>query len=180
METLERTEHEAATRVNGRRPFTGKDLLSQVVISTLAVSPDGETIVYVRRTVEDGKYARRLWRTTFKGTEPEQLTSAKASDCRPRFSPDGRSLVFISDRTGKPQAWVMSLAGGEPRQVTDVPSGVGAAEWSPDGQRLLVIGGAGEKRFIVGKDDDPTAGASAITRGGWTASASGTSTPACG
>ncbi len=157
METLERTEHEAATRVNGRRPFTGKDLLSQVVISTLAVSPDGETIVYVRRTVEDGKYARRLWRTTFKGTEPEQLTSAKASDGRPRFSPDGRSLVFISDRTGKPQAWVMSLAGGEPRQVTDVPSGVGAAEWSPDGQRLLVIGGSGEKRFIVGKDDDPTA-----------------------
>src|SRR5439155_273079 len=83
--------------------------------------------------------------------------SAKASDNRPRFSPDGRSLVFISDRAGKPQAWVISLSGGEPRQVTDIPGGVTAAEWSPDGKKLLLLAASGEKRFIVGNPDDPTA-----------------------
>jgi len=140
-----------------RETFQPADVLKQVVISTLAVAPDGGSIVYVQRTVEDGKYARRLWRTTFKGGDAEQLTSARASDSRPRFSPDGRELVFISDRTGKPQAWVLPLAGGEPRQVTDMSNGVGAADWSPDGKQLLLLAGSGEKRFLVGKEDDPTA-----------------------
>src|SRR6266851_1315771 len=137
--------------------FQPQDVLKQVVISTLAVASDGASIVYVQRTVEEGKYARRLWRTTFDGGEPDQLTSAKASDFRPRFSPDASELLFISDRTGKPQVWIMSLAGGEPRQVTDLAAGVGAAEWSPDGTQILLLTGSGEKRFIVGDEDDPTA-----------------------
>jgi Tol biopolymer transport system component len=125
MKTIEREEAGIQT---GTR-FEPKDVLKQVVIAALAVAPDGESIVYVKRTVEDGKYARRLWRTTFDGGRPEQLTSAKAGDQRPRFSPDGRRLVFISDRSGKPQAWVINLSGGEPRQITDLPGGVGAADW---------------------------------------------------
>jgi len=147
MKTLERAE----TVGVAAEKFEGKDVLKQVVIGALAVAPDGSSIVYVRRTVEDGKYARRLWRTTFEGAAPEQLTSAKANDGRPRFSPDGRRLVFISDRSGKPQAWVINLSGGEPRQITDMEGGAGQADWSPDGTKLLLVGGSGEKRFIVGK-----------------------------
>jgi Tol biopolymer transport system component len=154
MKTLEREE---GTREAQREAFQPKDLLKQVVISTLTVAPDGEAIVYVKRTVENNKYARRLWRTTFRGGEPEQLTTAGSSDGRPRFSPDGKQIVFISDRSGKPQAWVMSTSGGEPRQVTDLPGGVAAADWSPDGKRLLLLAGSGEKRFIVGKEEDPIA-----------------------
>jgi dipeptidyl aminopeptidase/acylaminoacyl peptidase len=154
MKTLEREE---GTQEAQREAFQPKDVLKQVVISALAISPEGESIVYVKRTIENNKYARRLWRTTFKGGEPEQLTTADASDTRPRFSPDGRRLLFISDRSGKPQAWVMPTSGGEPRQVTDLPGGVGAADWSPEGTRLLLLAGSGEKRFIVGKEDDPIA-----------------------
>ena len=153
MKTLDRAETVGVTT----EKFQGKDVLKQVVIGSLAVAPDGSSIVYMRRTVEDGKYARRLWRTNFDGAAPEQLTSAKANDGRPRFSPDGRRLVFISDRSGKPQAWVINLAGGEPRQITDLDGGVGQADWSPDGSKLLLVGGSGEKRFIVGKPEDPTA-----------------------
>ena len=154
MKTLEREE---GAREAQREAFEPKDVLKQVVIPALAVAPDGESIVYVKRTIENNKYARRLWRTTFDGGEPEQLTTANCNDGRPRFSPDGKHLVFISDRSGKPQAWVISTGGGEPRQVTDLPGGVGAADWSPDGTRLLLLAGSGEKRFIVGKEDDPTA-----------------------
>src|ERR1051325_10808196 len=123
MKTIEREEAATKTRVN----FQGKDILQQVLIAALAGAPDGSSVVYVRRTVEDGKYARRLWRTNFEGTAPEQLTSARANDGRPRFSPDGRKLLFISDRSGKPQVWMLNLAGGEPRQITDLAGGVGAA-----------------------------------------------------
>jgi acylaminoacyl-peptidase len=156
MKTLGRKDAQGKTK--DHEGFQSTDVLKQVVISTLAVAPDGESLIYVRRTVENGKYARRLWRTTFKGGgAPEQLTSGVASDTRPRFSPDSRSLLFISDRTGKQQAWVMPLTGGEPRQLTDLPGGVGAADWSPDGRSVLLLAAAGEKRFIVGNADDPTA-----------------------
>jgi len=154
MQTIEKNQPAASAE---KTKFEPKDVLKQVVISSLAVSPDGESIIYVRRTVEDGKYARRLWRTAFQGGNSDRLTSAKANDTRPRFSPDGRNLLFLSDRSGKPQAWVMPLSGGEPRQLTDMPNGVGAADWSPDGTKLVLLAGSGEKRFIVGSADDPTA-----------------------
>jgi dipeptidyl aminopeptidase/acylaminoacyl peptidase len=153
MQTLEKVQEKAATTTK----FLPKHLSKQVVISTLAVAPDASSIVYVKRTVENGKYARRLWRTTFKGGRPDQLTNAKSSDTRPRFRPDGKALAFLSDRSGKNQVWVMPMTGGEPQKITDLPNGVGAAEWSPDGQRLLLLAPSGEKRFLVGKEDDPIA-----------------------
>jgi dipeptidyl aminopeptidase/acylaminoacyl peptidase len=159
VKTLERTETKpgVVAKPAARRQFRPKDLLSQVVIQGLAVAPDGAAVIYVRRTMEDNKYVRRLWRVSFKGGRPEQLTTGKSTDTRPRVSPDGASLLFVSDRSGKPQVWVMPLTGGEPRQLTDLPNGAGGAEWSPDGNRLLLLAPSGEKRFIVGKEDDPTA-----------------------
>lgn len=139
------------------RPLQPKDLLNQVVIQGLAVAPDGESVVYVRRTVEDNKYARRLWRVPFRGGKPEQLTSSKSSDTRPRFSPDGTSLMFTSDRSGKPQLWLMPLSGGEPTQLSDLPNGAGSGEWSPDGRRVLLQAPSGEKRFLIGNAEDPIA-----------------------
>jgi dipeptidyl aminopeptidase/acylaminoacyl peptidase len=158
MQTIERpTEEAPAAKQTGHKPFQPKEIFKQAVISTLAVAPDASSIVYVKRTVDDGKYVRRLWRTSFKGGRADQLTSANANDGRPRFSPDGKALLFISDRSGKPQVWVMPMTGGEPQKLTDLPSGVNAAEWSPDGQRLLLLAPSGEKRFIVGNADDPVA-----------------------
>src|SRR5260370_24875820 len=118
-----------------QRLFQAKDLLDQVVIQGLAVSPDGESVVYVRRTVEDNKYARRLWRVPFKGGRPEQFTSAKSNDTRPRFSPDGRTLLFVSDRSGKPQLWLMPIQGGHPRPLTHLPNRAGAPGSAPHGKR---------------------------------------------
>lgn len=127
------------------------------MIQDLAVAPDASAIVYTRRTIEGGKYRRRIWRTTFRGGRPEPVTTADATDSRPRFSPDGRTLLFISDRSGRPQPWVLPVNGGEAHQLIDLPGGVGAAEWSPDGKQVLLLASSGEKRFLVGKEDDPVA-----------------------
>src|ERR1700680_3140701 len=73
VKTLERTEVKPGVRTAkpaARRQFRPKDLLSQVVIQGLAVAPDGAAVIYVRRTVEDNKYVRRLWRVGFTGGRP--------------------------------------------------------------------------------------------------------------
>src|SRR2546423_222550 len=149
-------ERSGAARKTGRR-FGPADLLRQVMIQDLAVAPDGSSVVYSRRTIEKGKYRRRLWRAGFKRGAAERLTAADASDGSPRFSPDGKSLLFLSDRSGRSEPWVMPLSGGEPRQLADLPGDVGAADWSPDGRRILLVGSSGVQRYVVGKPDDPVA-----------------------
>ena len=110
---------------------------------------------------------------------PRQLTSGSKSDTSPRWSPDGRTLAFVSDRAavlqaggggGKPgkaeapkeggtQVWLLPFAdGGEARQLTDLPMDVGALEWSPDGRRLVVVSRADStepERKPERKPDDP-------------------------
>jgi dipeptidyl aminopeptidase/acylaminoacyl peptidase len=140
------------------RRFRPADLLRQVMIQDLAVAPDGSGVAYSRRTIEKGKYRRRLWRAGFERGAAEPLTAADASDGSPRFSPDGKNLLFLSDRSGRSQPWVMPLSGGEPRQLADLPGGnVGAADWSPDGRRVLLVGSSGVQRYVVGKPEDPVA-----------------------
>ena len=142
---------------NRRQPFRPSDVSKQALLRGVALSPDGETVVYARRTIEGGAYRTRLWRVSYGGGRVVQLTTADANDGRPRFSPDGRRLLFISDRSGKPQVWTMPLDGGEPRMLRAMPDGASGAEWSPDGSRILMLAPSGEQRFIVGKPDDPVA-----------------------
>lgn len=129
------------------------------MIQRIAVTPDGASVIYGRRVIEGGKYRARIWRVAVAGGEPEQLTAADSVDSSPRVSPDGRTLLFLSDRDepGVAQPYVMPLSGGEPRRVHAFPKGVQSAEWSPDGSKLLILAPSGEERFIVGDPKDPTA-----------------------
>ena len=144
------------TFVPEQRPFRPRDLLREVQIQELAVSPDGESVVYARRTIEGGEYRKRLWRVPWRGGRPEQLTHGEL-DARPRFSPDGSALVFLSRRSGKSRPWLLPLGGGEPRELPAPAAEVADARWSPDGRRLLLLAGSGEPRFSVGDPTDPVA-----------------------
>ncbi len=112
-------------------------------ISGTAVSADGKYVAYVIRTpimTEDkSEYNQQIWVAATDGSFDEQYTRGEKSNYAPAFSPDSRSIAFISTRQDKPQVWVMRLMGGEPRQVTDVPSGVSRFSWSPDGQRIAFL-----------------------------------------
>ena len=79
-------------------PFVPQTALKQMLLTGISVSPDGESVVYAKRTIEKGKNRSRLWRVSISGGRPERLTTALASDTQPRFSPDGGSILFTSDR----------------------------------------------------------------------------------
>ncbi len=142
--------------------FRPKDVLKQVLITGATVSPDGSSVVYAKRTIEKGKERSRLWRVPIAGGRPERLTTVAASDTDPRFSPDGRSILFTSDRRHddddpkkdpKSQLWILPVAGGEPRRLAKLPQGGEAGVWSPDGTRIVCLGPSGTQRFLVGEPD---------------------------
>jgi dipeptidyl aminopeptidase/acylaminoacyl peptidase len=149
-----------------RTPFVPKAALKQVLLTSASVSPDGDSLVYAKRTIEKGKERSRLWRVSIAGGRPEPLTTTSAKDTQPRFSPDGRWILFTSDRRHddddpknepKTQLWVLPVSGGEPRRLARLPEGGSSGAWSPDGSRVVCLGPSGEQRFLVGKADQQVA-----------------------
>jgi dipeptidyl aminopeptidase/acylaminoacyl peptidase len=148
---------ELRAKTETRDAFTPEIVLRQAQIQEVAVSPDGSSVAYSRRVIEDNRYLTNLWLTPWSGGEARRITHAKANDTEPVFSPDGRTLLFLSDRGGRKQPWLLPLDGGEPRLAADVPGDASAAWWSPDGRRLLILAASGIDRLTVGNLDDPTA-----------------------
>ena len=122
-----------------KRAFTVADLYRLKGVEEPALSPDGKTIVY-KVTTSDLKEMTRssqLWRVDADGSHARALTHTDKVDSAPRFSADGRSLVFLSTRNGSAQVFVLPLeGGGEAQQKTDFPGGVAGPLPSPDGRRL--------------------------------------------
>ncbi|HMD07013.1 MAG TPA: S9 family peptidase [Candidatus Acidoferrum sp.] len=110
------------------------------------ISPDGKRVVYeVSRTNwEDNAFERDLWIVETATGEGHQLTASKKSSTNAAWSPDGKSIAFLSERPGqisgtpegKKQIYVIAADGGEARQLTKVETGVNILAWSPDSKRL--------------------------------------------
>jgi dipeptidyl aminopeptidase/acylaminoacyl peptidase len=140
------------------------DLYRLKVATDPRLSPDGRRAVVTVQSVAPGfdGYRHALWLIDVDGrARPRQLTLGADHDRHPRFSPDGRTLAFISDRRrliepdrvdrsgahrsdassreDGDQIHLLPLDGGEARRLTDLPRGVEAFEWSPDGAALAVV-----------------------------------------
>src|SRR5262245_22620929 len=121
-----------------RHPFSVRDMVAMERLASPQPSPDGSRVVFTRRVYDPqaNKNFTSLWMVPIDGGEPQRLTAASANDTAPRWSPDGRSIAFISDRGGSSQVWAIDPAAGEPRRLTDFPVDVDNVQWSPDGTRL--------------------------------------------
>ena len=71
-------------------------------------------------------------------SRPTRLTDAGGGDSSPRWSADGRTLFFLSTRSGSQQVWRLVLSGAEARRITDLPLEVGTFKVSPDGRSIAV------------------------------------------
>ena len=118
--------------------YTVQDQVSLRRLLAFEVSPDGSRIAYTLRTtdLEANKGLIDLWLINADGSSPRQLTSDPAPDTDPIFSPDGKSIFFLSARGGSSQVWKLSLEGGEPVQVTRSPIDVDAYTMSRDGSMI--------------------------------------------
>src|SRR5262245_22767234 len=95
-----------------------------------ALSSDGKTLVFSALDSNDRSHIHTM---SADGGAASQLTSGPFNDRSPRFSPDGRQVAFVSDRSGNADVWLVGIAGGEPKQITNDPADDVDPEWSPDG-----------------------------------------------
>jgi dipeptidyl aminopeptidase/acylaminoacyl peptidase len=118
--------------------FCVYDMLAMDRISDPQVSPDGRTIVFVvRKTDLDANRGRTdLWLVNVDGDGLRRLTTHPENDSNPRWMPDGRSVLLISNRTGSAQVWRIPIDGGEAEQVTRQPLDASNLVVSPAGSHI--------------------------------------------
>lgn len=123
-----------------KKPFAVADLYRLKGVDEPALSPDGRSVVY-KLTSSDLAVMKRtshLRLVGADGTGDRPLTRTDQTDSSPVFSPDGKTLAFVSTRNGTPQIYFLSMSGGEAVQKTDFPGGVGGPVFSADGRLLAV------------------------------------------
>ena len=124
------------------RPLEPEDLFALQLAGDPQLAPDGSGVVFVLTVADEDADENRssLWLVATDGASaPRRLTNGPA-DASPRWSPDGRAVLFVRKGAGeeRPQVWRLPLDGGEPTAVTALAGGAASFASSPDGSRLIV------------------------------------------
>jgi dipeptidyl aminopeptidase/acylaminoacyl peptidase len=138
----------------GEKPgITPEDYFALRFVSDPHLSPDAKLAAYVLTTVDQKRNRRNssIWLVLVDGSAaPRRITAEGFSSSSPRWSPDGKTLAFLSTRNvdqspepPSPQVFLMSMAGGEAMPLTNLKNGVSAFQWSPDGTRIACVSRSG-------------------------------------
>ena len=125
-----------------KRAITFEDFIAMKAVSDPQLSPDGRWVAYAVATpsLTDNRNVSRIWLAEVATGANRQLSQGPGSDRSPRWSPDGKTLAFLSTRQNGAQVWVLDVTGGEARRVSNLPEGAGELTWLPDGKGFLVVG----------------------------------------
>lgn len=128
-----------ALGLNAAEAFSINDLLILKRIADPEVSPDGKWVVYTVREpdLEKNKFASHIWMIAATGGIPRQITNHEKGESRARWAPDGKSIAFLSSRSGSQQIWILPLDGGEARQLTTLSTEADNHKWTPDGKSIV-------------------------------------------
>ena len=156
----------SASAQQAKRAFALSDWYKITTLSAPAMAPDGSRIAFQVQTVneKDNKYHREIWVVPVAGGDPQRFTSPGTESSNPRWSPDGKFLVFTSQRAGgKGSTWMLRMdqPGGEAFQNENYPRGTAV----PSDLRFAVWSDADSARSdSAGKADDPYAKMSPMSR----------------
>jgi dipeptidyl aminopeptidase/acylaminoacyl peptidase len=151
-----------------KKPLTPEMAITMRSESDLHFSPDGRRVAFVVNDALTGTGRKRhIWVLDVSTREVRQFTFSEKSEYAPRWSPDGRTLAFLSNRDDQTQIYVLSIDGGEAQAITEGKRSVASFAWSPDGKQIAFVAPEAktddeEKKekdkddaHVVDKDDKP-------------------------
>jgi dipeptidyl aminopeptidase/acylaminoacyl peptidase len=122
------------------RVWTPDALMALQQVSDVQISPDGKRLAYtVRQAVMAGKKSEYLSHIHLSDSDSSAalpLTRGEKSCDHPRWSPDGKTIAFLSTRGAKRNIWLIHPTGGEASQLTENKTNITSFRWSPDGKNL--------------------------------------------
>jgi dipeptidyl aminopeptidase/acylaminoacyl peptidase len=130
----------AALLVAHAAVLTPEQALKVRRISEVTFSADG---IHLACTVAEppkgAEPVTHIWLLDARTGEFRQFTSSAKSEHLPRWSPDGHTLAFLSDREERSQIYAIRADGGEARAITSAKNAVSSFRWSPDGKRFAYL-----------------------------------------
>src|SRR5438105_8167022 len=132
---------------SAKHPFTFEDMMKLKRVGAPVPSPDGKWVVFDCVDVDLAANTKisHLWIVPASGGESRRLNETPNHEERPRFSPDGKRLIWTSKATDPTQIWMCDFdpeAGqliGKPHQVTSISTGADGGIWSPDGKNIVFV-----------------------------------------
>jgi dipeptidyl aminopeptidase/acylaminoacyl peptidase len=130
-----------------KRPFTFEDMMKLKRVGPPVPSPDGKWVVFdcVDVDLEANTRISHLWIVPASGGESRRLNPTPNHEERPRFSPDGKRLIWTSKATEPTQIWMCDFDSGggvllgKPHQVTEISTGADGGIWSPDNKNIVFV-----------------------------------------
>jgi len=113
--------------------------------SSVAWSPDSKEVAY--------SMAGSLWRQKMDSKVAQQLTDGPGYDYQPDWSPDGKSIVYVSYQKDAIELWLLDLSTGKTQQLTSDGAVNVEPRWSPDGKRIVFVSTSFNKRFHIFRAD---------------------------
>jgi TolB protein len=113
--------------------------------SSVAWAPDSKEIAY--------SMAGSLWRQKLDSKEAVQLTDGAGYDYQPDWSPDGKSILYVSYQKDAMELWLLDVASGKSTQLTSGSAVNVEPRWSPDGKRIIFVSTQFNRRFHIFRAD---------------------------
>ncbi len=134
-----------------KHAITFDDMMKLHRIAEPQVSRDGKWVAYTVSTpdMDTNRGVSNIWVVPTAGGAAMQLTQS-GHDSSPVWSPDGKTLAFLSSRAGESQVYLLSMEGGEAHALTKLSTGADIVKWSPDGKTIAVTSSV----YPDCKDDD--------------------------
>jgi dipeptidyl aminopeptidase/acylaminoacyl peptidase len=135
------------TSAAAKHSFTFEDMMKLKRVGAPVPSPDGKWVVFDAEDVDLGANTKiaHLWIVPANGGESRRLNETPNHEERPRFSPDGKRLIWTSKATDPTQIWMCDfetesgMLKGKPYQVTKISTGADGGIWSPDGKNIVFV-----------------------------------------